>query len=93
MGFECVFDAAWQQFDEGEKPLDARNLRMGFIFAPLWKGLLRNTKESAQLGREALRRADDVFEAQYANPVAANALAIVTSGLLNFWLGDLVVFR
>jgi putative flippase GtrA len=26
-------------------------------------------------------------------PVAANAVAIVTSGLLNFWLGDAVVFR
>jgi len=29
----------------------------------------------------------------HAPPVAANAVAIVTSGLLNFWLGDLVVFR
>ena len=26
-------------------------------------------------------------------PLAANAVAIVTSGLLNFWLGDAVVFR
>ena len=26
-------------------------------------------------------------------PVAANAVAIATSGLLNFWLGDVVVFR
>jgi putative flippase GtrA len=29
----------------------------------------------------------------HAPPVAANAVAIVTSGLLNFWLGDVVVFR
>jgi putative flippase GtrA len=29
----------------------------------------------------------------HAHPVAANAVAIVTSGLLNFWLGDVVVFR
>lgn len=29
----------------------------------------------------------------HALPVAANAVAIVTSGLLNFWLGDVVVFR
>ena len=29
----------------------------------------------------------------HARPVAANAVAIVTSGLLNFWLGDVVVFR
>ena len=27
------------------------------------------------------------------NPVAANMVAIVSSGLLNFWLGDVVVFR
>jgi putative flippase GtrA len=27
------------------------------------------------------------------HPVAANAVAIVTSGLLNFWLGDAVVFK
>jgi putative flippase GtrA len=27
------------------------------------------------------------------HPVVANALAIMTSGLLNFWLGDVVVFR
>lgn len=27
------------------------------------------------------------------HPVAANAVAIATSGLLNFWLGDAVVFR
>lgn len=26
------------------------------------------------------------------NPVAANAVAILSSGLLNFWLGDVVVF-
>ena len=29
----------------------------------------------------------------HAHPVVANAVAIVTSGLLNFWLGDVVVFR
>jgi putative flippase GtrA len=29
----------------------------------------------------------------HAHPVAANIVAIVTSGLLNFWLGDVVVFR
>ena len=29
----------------------------------------------------------------HAPPVAANAVAIATSGLLNFWLGDVVVFR
>lgn len=29
----------------------------------------------------------------HAPPVAANAVAIVTSGLVNFWLGDVVVFR
>jgi putative flippase GtrA len=29
----------------------------------------------------------------HAPPVVANAAAIVTSGLLNFWLGDVVVFR
>jgi dolichol-phosphate mannosyltransferase len=27
------------------------------------------------------------------HPVVANAVAIMTSGLLNFWLGDVVVFR
>jgi dolichol-phosphate mannosyltransferase len=29
----------------------------------------------------------------HAHPVVANAVAIVTSGLLNFWLGDVVAFR
>jgi len=29
----------------------------------------------------------------HVQPLAANAVAIVTSGLLNFWLGDAVVFR
>jgi putative flippase GtrA len=29
----------------------------------------------------------------HAHPVAANVAAIATSGLLNFWLGDVVVFR
>ena len=29
----------------------------------------------------------------HAHPVVANAVAIATSGLLNFWLGDVVVFR
>jgi dolichol-phosphate mannosyltransferase len=29
----------------------------------------------------------------HAQPVVANMVAIVTSGLLNFWLGDVVVFR
>ncbi len=27
------------------------------------------------------------------DPVAANIVAIVSSGLLNFWLGDVIVFR
>jgi putative flippase GtrA len=34
-----------------------------------------------------------IVSGTHTNPVAANALAIVTSGLLNFWLGDVVVFR
>jgi putative flippase GtrA len=29
----------------------------------------------------------------HAHPVVANVAAIATSGLLNFWLGDVVVFR
>ena len=29
----------------------------------------------------------------HVHPVAANAVAIMTSGLLNLWLGDVVVFR
>jgi putative flippase GtrA len=29
----------------------------------------------------------------HAHPVLANVAAIATSGLLNFWLGDVVVFR
>jgi len=29
----------------------------------------------------------------HAHPVVANVFAITTSGLLNFWLGDVVVFR
>src|SRR5262249_19234172 len=29
----------------------------------------------------------------HAPPIVANLVAIVTSGLLNFWLGDAVVFR
>lgn len=29
----------------------------------------------------------------HAHPVVANLAAIATSGLLNFWLGDVVVFR
>lgn len=29
----------------------------------------------------------------HAHPVVANLVAIATSGLLNFWLGDVVVFR
>lgn len=29
----------------------------------------------------------------HANLLTANAVAIVTSGLLNFWLGDVVIFR
>ena len=29
----------------------------------------------------------------HVNPVAANVVAILSSGLLNFWLGDVVVFR
>jgi len=29
----------------------------------------------------------------HAHPVVANVVAIATSGLLNFWLGDAVVFR
>jgi putative flippase GtrA len=29
----------------------------------------------------------------HAHPVVANVVAIATSGLLNFWLGDVVVFR
>ncbi len=29
----------------------------------------------------------------HADPLTANAVAIVTSGLLNFWLGDVVIFR
>jgi len=29
----------------------------------------------------------------HVDPVPANAVAILSSGLLNFWLGDVVVFR
>jgi dolichol-phosphate mannosyltransferase len=34
-----------------------------------------------------------IVSGTHVHPVVANVVAIMTSGLLNFWLGDVVVFR
>ena len=57
MRFQRVLYAAWQLLDEREKPLNARNLRMGLIFAPLWKRSFRNADKPTQFGGEPFRRA------------------------------------
>jgi len=36
---------------------------------------------------------DTIYDAASLTKVMATAVAIMTSGLLNFWLGDVVVFR
>src|SRR6202007_2891226 len=65
-----------------KKPLDAGNLRVCLIFAPLRKRSFGYADKIAELGGKSARRPGNLFKTQYANATAAKYIGISPDGLI-----------
>lgn len=85
VGLAVVHNFVWHRWWTWRDRADAGSLPAAFVRFAVANGALSLV---GNLGLTAT-----LVSGAHVNPVAANAVAIGFCGLLNFWLGDVVVFR